>query len=91
MSKTLRAVAAMPQKRRRSSSNILIVANSPGSRRYSYEQLRAHVLKVGYKVDKAVGSETLWNVEARKPLSEIPMRGRFTVEEIVRAIDKAKQ
>ena len=83
--------AAKPQKRRRRMANILIVANSPGSRRYSYEQLQAHVLKAGRKADHEVASEPLRRSEARKSLTDIPMRGRFTVEEIVRAIEKAKQ
>jgi hypothetical protein len=88
MSKASNVAAAKPQGRRRSASNILIVANSPGSRRYTYEQRRAYVLKTGHN---AVGSEPQKNTETLKSRSNILLRGRFTAEEIVRAIEKAKQ
>ena len=88
--------AAKPTPRR--SAYPLIVANSPGPRKHSYEELLAKylALKANGKIKgsrikrpstQAVAPEA---EQTMPPLSDIPLRGQFTAEQISRAIDKVK-
>lgn len=64
----------------------MIVANSPGPRKRSYEEMleKYQQLKDAGKI-KPAGIQA-----APEQSSSIPMRGKFTAEEIIRAIESAK-
>jgi hypothetical protein len=77
----------------------MIVANSPGPRKHSYEEFleKYRALKAAGKikgsrvklpVDDAGCGEL--GSESSLPPSSTPMRGQFTAEEISRAINKVK-
>ena len=76
--------------RKRRGRYAVIVANSPGPRKHSYQEFleKYRALKVAGKIK---GSRIKLPIdEMSSEVSSIPMRGQFTAEEISRAIDKVK-
>jgi hypothetical protein len=67
----------------------VIVANSPGPRKHSYEEFleKYRALKAAGKI---MGSRIKVEAETGPAISSTPMRGQFTAEEISRAINKVK-